>query len=150
MGALMNFFLFAAFLFPAFCAFADTAKGHLTPLQVERLRTVKQMLAEVDDKSLRQTIDEMEKAGQPQVNLAIREAIAATYSEIVQEKNVVDQGKKAWLYSMVTLNMAYLQFGATKESGSSSDPLNRIIRRKLKEHLPAGIVNHPGFHISLE
>ncbi len=123
---------------------------HLTAQEIERVKAVKQLLYGIDTQSLQQTIDALEKTRYPQINLIIREAMAKTYTEIAREYNVVGQKKKEWLYSMVGLNMAYLQFEGTHQGApGSTTSLNRLIRRKLKEYLPPHVLKQPGFLYSL-
>ena len=52
---------------------------------------------------------------------------------------------REWLYGMVALNMANLQFG-----GRSQDSVSQMIAQKLKKALPAEILNAPDFHVSVE
>ena len=138
-AAILFIFLFASPLVYA-------RPGHLTAEEVHRVREFKGLLAGVDGKTLQQTVDELEKTAHPQVNLQIREAMALAYADIARRQNVEGNSKRAWLYSMVALNMAYLQFGGSH----SADPLNALICRKLKEYLPANILKQPGFRYSLE
>jgi len=118
--------------------------------EIQRLRAVKQLLYGIDSKSLQQTMDELQKTHHPQLYLQMREAMAKTYTDIVQEENVSGQKKKEWLYSMVCLNMAYLQFAGTQGSPGATTALNKLIRRKLRAYLPADIFKQPGFLYSLE
>ena len=76
--------------------------------------------------------------------------MAKTYADIVREINVEGQKKKEWLYSMVCLNMAYLQFGGSQGKSGSTTELNRLIRQKLKKYLPPELLKQPGFAYSLE
>lgn len=126
------------------------ASGHLTASDIERVKAVKTLLDGIDTKSLRETIDELEKTRHPRINLQIREAMAKTYTDIVKEIDVKGQKKKEWLYSMVCLNMAYLQFGGSQGAPGSTTELNRLIRQKLKKYLPSGALKQPGFFSSLE
>jgi len=130
-----------------------TASVHaagLTAQEIQRVRAVKQLLDGIDTKSLQETIDELEKTRYPRINLEMREAMAKVYTDIVRQENVSGQKKKEWLYSMVCLNMAYLQFGGSQGAPGGTTSLNRLIRRKLKEYLPSNILNQPGFFYSLE
>jgi hypothetical protein len=134
-----------------FLAAPAHAQGNFPTLQdIERVKAVKAFLYSIDTKSLQETIDELEKTRHPQINLQIREAMAKTYTDIVREINVKGQKKKEWLYSMVCLNMAYLQFGGSQGKSGSTTELNRLIRRKLKEYLPSNVLEQPGFIHSLE
>ena len=85
-----------------------------------------------------------------QIGLAIKKAEEKAYAEIVREFNVEGQKKKEWLYSMVCLNMAYLQFGGTQGKAGSTTELNRLIRQRLKKYLPQDVLRQPGFIYSLE
>ena len=138
------------FLATSVHAQGDYRSGHLTASDIERVKAVKVLLYDVDTKSLQETIDELEKTRHLQINLQIREAMAKTYTDIVREINVKGQKKKEWLYSMVCLNMAYLQFGGSQGKSGSTTELNRLIRRKLKEYLPPNVSEQPGFIHLLE
>ena len=129
-----------------FLAVPAHAQGNFpTPRDIERVRVLKEILYGIDTKSLRETIEELEKTRHSQINLQMREAMAKTYADIVREINVEGQKKKEWLYSMVCLNMAYLQFGGSQGKSGSTTELNRLIRRKLKEYLPPNALNRDGF-----
>ena len=130
-------------------AYAKSHDSHLTSLEIERLGKAKKVLFEVDGKSLKQSIAELERSTNPRMGLAIKEAMAKTYADIVSQEKVQDLHKKKWLYSMVALNMAYLQFEGNKDSAGHVQNLNKLIRYKLKSYLPADIFNQPGFRCSL-
>lgn len=121
------------------------AQGRLSPAQIERVKVFKNVIASVDKKTLLKTISELEKAGDPQFAIQIQEIIAKVYAEIVQEKVVTDQANKEWLYGMVALNMANLQFG-----GRADDAVSRLIVQKLQKNLPADVLSHPDFYVSVE
>ena len=129
---------------PAFSA------GALTPEEIAEVRKVKLMVQGVDKKSLHETIKEIEKTGHPKTYLRVKEAMARTFNDIVREQDVQGQAKKEWLYSMISLNMAYLQFVGTKVKGKADSNLNRLIRHKLREYLPPDIDSHPGFFQSVD
>ncbi|MDP2652907.1 MAG: hypothetical protein Q8Q08_02625 [Candidatus Omnitrophota bacterium] len=142
-GMGMVWFLATALCLPVF---ADTAE-RLTASQVERVKVCKQLLQEVDKKFLRQTMDQLEETGYPEENLQILEAVARTYTDIVQEQKIVKLRAKEWLHSMVLMNMAYLQMGGIRESGGDQEPLYQMIRRKLTGYLSPELLAHPGiFH----
>jgi len=124
--------------------------GYLTAQEIDRVKALKELLQGVDKKTLRQTIKELEKARHPHFNLEMQEAMAKTYTDIVKEINVEGQKKKEWLYSMVCLNMAYLQFGGSKGKYGSTTELNRLIRQKLIKYLPNDALKQPGFVYSLD
>jgi len=129
---------------------ADGKREYLTALEVERVRVFKELLGSVDSKTVRQTVDDLEKNDYPQVNLQMKEAMAKTYADIVRDKNIEGQGRRERLYSMIALNMAYLQLGGTQDKAGSAEPLNRLIRQKLREYLPPEIFNRPGFSFIVE
>jgi len=120
----------------------------LTPEEIERVRAFKQLTAEVDKKTIEQTVEELETADNSALELQKHEAIAKAYAEVVVEKKVTDLKQKEWLYSMVAINMAYLQFGAQVDD--SGNALNRLIRRKIRENLPPEALNHPGFRFEVK
>ena len=130
-------------------ALAKSMRGHLTALDIERLEKLKQVLLEVEGKSLKQSVNELEKSSNPKMSLIIKEAMAKTYADIVSQEKIQDLHKKKWLYSMVALNMAYLQFEGNKDSAGNTQNLNKLIRYKLKTYLPSDIFNQPGFRCSL-
>ena len=142
-------FICVFFLLLPSLVYAKSQRVHLSTVEIERLEKSKQVLAEVDEKSLKQSIAELEQAANPRVALLIKEAMAKTYADIVVEQKVVGLSKKRWLYSMVALNMAYLQFEGSKDSAGKTSNLNKLIRYKLKKYLPANIFYQPGFHSSL-
>lgn len=142
----MNKFIFVVlFLILTVPAFAG---GKLSSVEIERVRAFKQLTTDVDKKSLETVLREIENTKDPQMTLQISEAIAQVYQELVREKEVVDLEARQWLYGMISLNMANLQFGG-KQTGASG-PLNRLITKKLKENLPEGIFENPHFHVSIE
>ena len=135
-------------LYSAPMAYAATThhSALLPPQAIERVRQYKLLVKDVEPKSVPAIVSDLEKTGDPMLNLQIKEAIAKTYAVIIQEEHIEGISKKQWLYSMVALNMAYLQFGGTNSDRS----LNKMILHKLKENLPAGIIDQHGFHFSLE
>jgi hypothetical protein len=144
------FLVIFIFLTASSHAEGNNISRHLTAPEIERVRAVKQLLNGIDRKSLQETIEELEKARQPQINLQLKEAMANTYADIVREINVQGRHKKEWLYSMVCLNMAYLQFGGSQGTSRNATSLNRFIRQKLKKYLPPNALKQPGFFYSLE
>ncbi len=146
MKLIVTIFLFFALSIPV----DANNSQRLTVQQVERLEAVNKLLRGVDGKSLPQMISELEKSDNPQMTLAVKEAIAKAYIDIVSEVKVEGQKKKEWLYSMVCLNMAYLQFGGDVGKSGSTTSLNRLIRQKLKKYLPQEILKEKGFSHSLE
>ena len=140
--------IFLFFLLPV-QAQETSGQRHLTAHELERVTVIRKDLGGVDKKTLQQTVRELEKRPYLEVNLQIKEAMAKAYVDIVREQNIVGQPKKEWLYSMVALNMAYLQFAADKDSTAGAKNLNKLIRYKLKQYLPQDIFTKPGFHCPL-
>ena len=155
-GSLMKFknvcLLFILFQF--FCTTSQAQEAyssqHLTQQDIGRLRVVKELLDGVDKESLRTTIQELDKARHPQINLLMKEAMAKAYVDIVQSEGVQGLSKKEWLYSMICLNMAYLQFGGSSGKRGSTTELNRLIRKKLIQYLPPNALKETGFVYSLD
>ena len=147
-----RFFPLIVFIFLALSTHAESGYKpvHLTSSELQRLKAVEQLLDGIDKKSLHETINELERSQHPLINLEMKEAMARTYVDIVREINVEGQKKKEWLYSMICLNMAYLQFGGTQGKPGSTTELNRLIRKKLKSNLPPNALSQPGFIYSLE
>lgn len=127
----------------------QTYRGHLTPDEIQRVKAVKELLDGIDKQTLWQTIADLEKSRHPYVDLEVKEAMAHAYTDIVHDYSVEDQKKKEWLYSMVCLNMAYLQFGGSNGPPGSTSSLNLLIRQELKKYLPSDLINRPGFIYSL-
>jgi len=134
-------------------AHAQTYYGnnrHLTASEIERVKALKELLEGVDTQPLWKTIHELEKTRHPEINLEMKEAMAHAYVDIAKEFGIEEQKKKEWLYSMVCLNMAYLQFGGVKGAPGSTTELNRLIRQKLIKYLPSNAFNQAGFIYSLD
>lgn len=127
------------------CATAVYAQGSFSAAQIVRIKALKQRLGVVDKKSLEKTISELQKARDSEVALQIQETIARVYEDIVAEQDIRDEATQEWLYGMVALNMANLQFG-----GRSRDSVSQMIAQKLKKALPAAILDAPDFHVSVE
>lgn len=149
------FFLIIAGSIFADLAFAGSeldynSQSRLTPQQIERVKACKQLLEGADQKSLETSIEGVESSPHPEENLQIMEAMAKTFSEIALEYKVESQKKKEWLYSMVELNMAYLQLEGAQGGAGVRDALNKLICRKLKEYLPARLLKNPGLFYSVE
>lgn len=147
-----SFLLLIVFIFLTAPAHAQTShgSGYLTTQEIERLRAVKELLGGIDRKSLQETVSELKKSHHPEINVEMQEAMARTYMDLVRDFNIDGQKKKEWLYSMVCLNMAYLQFGGSPGKYGSTTELNRLIRQKLMKYLPADILKQPGFIYSLQ
>ncbi|MDE2028521.1 MAG: hypothetical protein KGK03_10080 [Candidatus Omnitrophica bacterium] len=135
----------------AVCLMPQTGYSRpLTSIEVQRVKALKGLLDGADGKSLWQTIGELEKNRDPRLVLTMKEAEAHAYADIAGEYGIRTQAKKEWLYSMVCLNMAYLQFGGDEGRQGSTTELNRLIRQKLIRYLPAGILKQQEFLNSLQ
>lgn len=132
-----------------FFVFASFAQAQPSPAQLKRVEATREMLKDVDKKSLEDTLKELKSSPYFEGSLTILEAVAATYREMVSEYQVEGQAKKEWLHSMVMLNMAYFQLGGSGEEEGESG-LNIIIRRKLKKYLPAELMADRRLFHSLE
>jgi cell division protein FtsB len=152
MQLVKNSLILIIFMFITASVHAEEAYNsrHLTQQEIQRVKAVKVLLDGIDKKTLWETIAELEKTRHPRLNLEMREAMARAYTDIVRDINVEGQKKKEWLYSMVCLNMAYLQFGGDKGKPGSTTELNRLIRQELLKYLPADVTKQPGFIYSLE
>jgi len=151
MRVVKGFLLVIIFMLLASFAYADgNYKSRLTSQEIERVKAAKELLIGVDSQPMWKTIEELQKSRHPLVNIEMKEAMAHAYTDIAQEFKIDGQKRKEWLYSMVCLNMAYLQFGGAQGKSGSTTELNRLIRQKIKDYLPANILNQPGFIYSLE
>lgn len=134
-----------------FCFVAGVeAKERLTTKDIDRIKAYKHLVADVDSRSVEQTVKMLERSDNPQLNLTLKEAIARTYAEIVLEQGIGESKKKIWLYSMVGLNMAYFQFAGSNAAQKNVSELNRMIRGKLRKHLPKDIFEQPGFNAPID
>lgn len=122
------------------------ADGSLTAIQLQRVRQYKNQLSEVNSEPLDKTIDWLAAQRYPEIHLQIEEAVAQSYTQLIKEHQLTKLKDKRWLYGMIKLNVAYLQFTAGQEGASGADAaLNRLIQRTLKKYLSPEIFNHPGF-----
>ncbi len=125
------------------------ARQTLTPAQTERLETCVRLLGDVDPQDFAARRESLERGAYTEANLVLLEAVARTYSEIIEEQGITQQGKKEWLYSMVTLNMGYLQLGGSKVRQRDS-ALNLLIRQKLKSHIPNRLLENENLFYPLD
>jgi len=139
---------FIIFVLPISAQAQEYHHHYLTLEQIQRVRVVKDSLSGVNTQSVMEMIKDLEKSRYPEINLEIKEAEAHAFNDIVVQQDVQDQHKKQWLYSMVCLNMAYLQFSGTAP-GSNTTSLNMLIRQELQKYLPAAVLNKSGFLYSL-
>lgn len=144
--------LFGTFLFlsVAFSAQANMGcRGYLNEDDVERIRKSRALIGNVDKRSLQRMVDDLEANGCPPMNAVIFEAIARTHDDIVREQKIVDARKEEFLYSKIKLNMAFLQLTGGQHHGDG-DPLNRMIRFKLKQYLTEDVLTDPRFFHKVE
>lgn len=133
------------------CLGVATVYGRsLSSQEIEKVKEIRQILFDIDHRASHHIIEELERTPYPSTSLNMKEAMAKTFAQLVQEQDVQGQDKKQWLYSMITLNMAYLQFVGTKHYKNTDTALNMLIRRKLREFLPADIDSQPGFIQSVD
>lgn len=125
---------------------AVPAFAQLTPQQLERVKVCHRLLEGAQNKSVQEMSTDIEQMPSPEKHLQILEAVALTYSEIVQEQKIEEQDRREWLHSMIALNMGYLQLGGA----GSGDPMHRMIQRKLKAHLSPALLKDPELFQSLE
>jgi hypothetical protein len=126
-----------------------TAGHELTENQLSRVKECKRLLGSVDKKSFDETVAKLEGSDSVDGNLLIMEAVAKTYADIVRSKDLQDQKKKEWLYSMVLLNMAYFQLSGGVDD-KNENVLNLLIRQKLKGYLPKELFSDPKLFHSIE
>lgn len=121
------------------------ALERVTDRHYQRIESFKALLNDVDHTSLDQTVDQLNNTEFPIMNMYIQEAIAKAYDDIVREQDVEGVAKKRWLYSMIKLNMAYMQFGGNETTDKKPTALNKLIRQRLTQYLPKEIIEHRGF-----
>ena len=140
----MKKIFFWALLILAATTPAFAAREHLSDEALARVEKCKNLTRDVDARSVPKIVKDLERTDYPDINLLILESIARTYDDLVREHNVVGQKKKNWLFGQIKLNMAYLQLTGGEFEGDKN-PLNRKIRKKLKQYLPSEILTDPGF-----
>ena len=123
------------------------SKAHLSDTHLARLVQAQKLLADVDSRSQSEIIDELNQTSFPEGNLQIYEAVAATYKELTQHKDIARINKKKRLYDFIRLNIAYLQFGG--EIGQGNKDLNALIRQTLQRHLPKELLDNDQLFYSL-
>ncbi len=133
-----------------FCLRIADVYADLSPTQTKRLKACRLLLKDVDPRPFPAVEKDLKKSGHLEESLRVLEAVARTYAAIARDKGVTKQQSREWLYSMVRLNMAFLQLGGDEHNvgGGKDRPLNRLICRKLKENLPSDLLHqHSGvFH----
>ena len=116
--------------------------------QVERIHKVQSLLGEVDGRGAQEIINDLNASASPEGQLQILEAASWTYRDLVEQLKVEGPSRKQWLYSMVLLNVAYLQFGGDINAYDSD--LNVLIRKKLKSYMSDALIQQSGLFHSLE
>ncbi|MCK5214314.1 MAG: hypothetical protein KAR05_03060 [Candidatus Omnitrophica bacterium] len=132
-----------------FSAASVHGAGRLSRSQKQRVEECAAMLGELDPQDLESRLRRLEDGPYQEENIAILEAVARTYSEIVAEQKMEKQKTKEWLYSMVALNMGYLQLGGLNLNQRDT-ALNKLIRYKLKKYLPAEVLDNEDLFYSLD
>ena len=116
-----------------------SGKGRLTLEEIGHLKDCKRLLQDVDQKSFMESRLKIEKSAHPHENLQLFAAVAQTYDDIVHEQKIIDQPKKEFLLMKINFNMAYLQLAGINTEQRQDTGLNKMIRRKLREHLPVDL-----------
>lgn len=142
---LISVVIFLAYSLPA----GAGCRNYLDQEDLKRVRESKPLISQVDQRSLQRMIDELEETDCPPMNAVILEAMAKTFDDIVRDQKITDQEKEDFLYSKIKLNMAYLQLTGGQIKGDK-DPLNRLIRFKLKEYLTDDVLTDPRFFHKVE
>lgn len=122
----------------------------LTAEQTRRLQVCERLLDGVDKHGFKEKVRDLDNTRFPEENIKLIEAVAQTYAEIAQEQGIEKPETKEWLYSMVELNMGYLQLGGSKLNQVRDTALNKLIRRKLKERLPAELLANEEIFYTLD
>lgn len=126
-------------------AYGRSPAGALSTGQMDRVQACRRLLGGANERTAAQISADLTRSAFPEENLQILEAEARTFAELVLEQGVTDPAQKEWLYNMIALNMAYLQFGGINIKQSDDKVLNKMIRRKLREHLPAALQENKKF-----
>ncbi|MBP9853779.1 MAG: hypothetical protein KBD53_02795 [Candidatus Omnitrophica bacterium] len=145
-----NFLILSSILFLLSSWSKPAYSSTLTQKEVERVKVCKKLFNGIDGKTLDESITLLEENTYPKENLILLEAMAKTYAEMVEEQNVVDIKKKEWLYSMVKLNMAYLQLGGYQLKKAHAVPLHQVIQTKLKSYIPVELMENRDLFNPLE
>lgn len=130
------------------CVGATFANG-LSPTQMDRLKDYKSLIREVDGMGLQEDIRRLEHSGYPEQTLQIMEAMARTYIDLIREQNIEAPADRKWLFSMVQLNMAYMRLAGSPDV-QGTNPLNRMIIKKLRSYLPEDLMRHPAFFDAMD
>lgn len=109
--------------------------------QLNRLRTVRWILDEVDKRSFGEIVQDLQKTTFSEGHLQLLEAVAQTYKELLVDYQIAGLEKKKWLHGMIQLNLAYLQLGGAQQNTASA--LNALIQQKLLRHLPPETLSDP-------
>jgi len=147
-------FLFIVFLLTPLLVLAQDPEPLLCgrELSIEKkilIQESKALLGHVHRLSPEATVEDIQQKDCPSVQAFMLSAMARTYADLIREYELEDNEAQERLYHKIQMNLAYLQFTAGRARGDASS-LNRLIRQKLIFYLPEGILEHPGFHVSVE
>lgn len=126
------------------------AAPELLPQQLERVKAAQELLCEADPQPLQKIINELQTSPALEGNIYILESVALTYRDLVAKYGIINQSAKERLLEKVRLNMAYFQLGGQDNEGNDQNPLDIMIRRKLKEYLPEYVWKDTQLFHSLE
>lgn len=129
---------------------AQEGRRSLGEKDIARVQACKRLFKGVDGQTMEETVEQLESNPYPREQIILMEAMARTYAEVVEEQEVSEPAKKKWLYSMVTLNMAYLQLGGYQLKKAHAVPLHRIIQGKLKKYIPPELMENRDLFNPLE
>jgi len=105
-----------------------------------RIHSAKMLVTDHDPRSVEDILRELQKTSSAEGNLQIYEAVAATYRDLVVDKNVIDEADQKNLYDQIRMNVAFIQFGGDPNY-SGGKKINRWIRQTLMKYLPRDLIN---------
>lgn len=117
--------------------------------EIRRLSTAKKLLMDTEKRSLDHLVNELSTTHSPRQQLAIYEAMAATFRDIIKKYEGDTPQSRERLLGKIRMNMAYFQLGGPDTDDPEDGALNRLIRRKLKHYLPEDIWKNPKLFHSL-
>ena len=95
----MKHLIILLFLFVAVSV--EAVGTRLSTQDFARIRDAQEILAEVDLRSTDDIEFEFNQTEDPQGNLQIHEAVAATYQDLIERKGIIAVGKKKELYDYI-------------------------------------------------
>jgi len=102
---------------------------------LERIHHARLLLAGQDPRTVEDIEKEFKATKSPEGNLRIYEAVAATFRELAEEKEITKDEDKKNLYDKIRMNVAFIQFGG-EAAGDNGKTIDRWIRQTLVKHLP--------------